>query len=175
MLTLSLNDLMEHTEWERQKWHARIQKYGQPALELSVGPHGDGRLERVGDVIRHIFAAEKRYVQRLAGQALTDPASISNNDIEALFQFGQQSRRELKQLIESFPANEWDVPRDFKILDFVARVTPKKIVLHILMHEIRHWAQLATLLRLNGFKVEFHDFLFSPVLGGEFSFGQQQA
>jgi len=35
------------------------------------------------------------------------------------------------------------------------------------MHEIRHWAQIGTLLRLTGLKGEFHDFLFSPVLGGE--------
>jgi len=36
------------------------------------------------------------------------------------------------------------------------------------MHEIRHWAQIATLLRLQGLTDEFHDFLFSPVLGGEY-------
>jgi len=31
---------------------------------------------------------------------------------------------------------------------------------------------MLALFRLNGFKVEFHDFLFSPVLGGEF--GREQ-
>jgi len=36
------------------------------------------------------------------------------------------------------------------------------------LHEIRHWAQIGTLFRLNGLTIEFHDFLFSPVLGGEF-------
>ena len=41
-------------------------------------------------------------------------------------------------------------------------------MVHILMHEIRHWAQIATVLRLNGLTDEFHDFLFSPVMGGEF-------
>jgi hypothetical protein len=38
----------------------------------------------------------------------------------------------------------------------------------LLKHEIRHWAQIATLFRLSGLKVEMRDFLFSPVLGGEF-------
>ena len=173
MLAVSLNELLDYTGWERQKWHARIRKYGAQTLEISAGPHGDGRFERVGDLIRHIFSAEKRYAERLAGQALTDPASIPNTDIEALFQFSRQSRGELKQLLESFPAQEWDVPRDFKILDFVARVTPRKIVMHVLMHEIRHWAQIATMFRMNGYAVEFHDFLFSPVLGGEFGERQQ--
>lgn len=36
------------------------------------------------------------------------------------------------------------------------------------MHEIRHWAQIGTLFRLNGLTGEVHDFLFSPVLGAEF-------
>lgn len=175
MLSLSLNDLLDYTDWERQRWHAWIRQYGEQTLDISTGPHGDGRFERVGNVISHIFSAEKRYVERLTGQALTDPASIPNKDIDALFEFSRQSRRKLKRLIETFPAQEWDVPKEFKILDFVIRATPRKIVVHILMHEIRHWAQLATLFRLNGYKVEFHDFLFSPVLGGEFGREQKQA
>src|SRR6185503_16380192 len=113
MLTLSLNDLLDYTDWERQRWHARIRQYGEQTLEISPGPHGDGRFARVGDIISHIFSAEKRYVERLTGQALTDPASIPNKDIEALFTFRQQSRRGLKRLLATFPADEWDVPKEF--------------------------------------------------------------
>jgi uncharacterized damage-inducible protein DinB len=43
----------------------------------------------------------------------------------------------------------------------------QEIVTHVLLHEIRHRAQIATLFRLNGLKADFHDFLFSPVMGGE--------
>jgi uncharacterized damage-inducible protein DinB len=171
MPTLNLIDLLDYTDWERQKWHSWLQQHGNQALDLSAGPHGDGRFELVGDVIRHIFSAEKRYVERLWGQPLTDAASIPGNDVEVLFQFSEQSRKEFRRLLETFPAEEWDTPREFKILNFVAKVTPKKIAVHVLMHEIRHWAQIATIFRLSGFKVEFRDFLFSPVLGGEI--GQQ--
>jgi uncharacterized damage-inducible protein DinB len=167
MLNLSVNDLLEYTDWERQRWHSWLQQHGKDALELSYGPHGDGRFATVGDVIKHIFGAEKRYVERLYNQPLTDAASIPNT-IQALFEFSQQSRAEFKQLLETFPAQEWDTQREFKILTFVARVTPRKIAVHVLMHEIRHWAQFATLFRLNGYKVDFNDFLFSPVFGGEF-------
>ena len=45
--------------------------------------------------------------------------------------------------------------------------SPRKIVTHVLLHEVRHWAQIATLFRLNGLKVDFHDSLFSPMTGGE--------
>ncbi len=58
------------------------------------------------------------------------------------------------------PDTKWDVPEELTI-GRTFRVTPRRIVVHILLHEIRHWAQIATLLRLNGFAVEWHDFLFS--------------
>jgi uncharacterized damage-inducible protein DinB len=45
--------------------------------------------------------------------------------------------------------------------------TSKKIVVHILLHEIRHRAQIATLFRMHDLKDGFHDFLFSPLMGGE--------
>jgi uncharacterized damage-inducible protein DinB len=48
----------------------------------------------------------------------------------------------------------------------VLTVKPRKIVVHILLHEIRHGAQIATLFRLNSLVDDLHDFLFSPVLGG---------
>ncbi len=166
MISLNLSDLLAYTDWERQQWHTLFQEHGERAWHLHGGPHGDGRFERVGDTVKHIFSAEKRYVERLAGQPLTDMSSMPT-DMEELFQFGQQSRTAFQQLLENFPTQEWDVPREFKILNFAINVTPKKIAVHVLMHEIRHWAQIATLLRLNGFKFEFHDFLFSPVLGGE--------
>jgi uncharacterized damage-inducible protein DinB len=65
------------------------------------------------------------------------------------------------------PEKERDVPVEFRLMNSVARMTPKKIVVHTLIDEIRHWAQIATVVRLNGYKGEFHDFLFSPGLGGE--------
>jgi uncharacterized damage-inducible protein DinB len=168
LVNLSVNDLMEYTDWERLKWYGWFLQQGEPVLKMSAGPHGDGRFQTVGDQVRHIFAAEKRYVERLSGRPLTDPASIPNDKIEALFEFSRLSRKDLRELIETFPAAAWDTPEEFKILDNFVSVTPRKIVIHILMHEIRHWAQIATLFRLNGLACEFHDFLFSPVMGGEF-------
>ncbi len=168
LVNLSLNDLIDYTDWERQKWYDWLRQHGEHVLKISAGPHGDNRFGTVGDLVRHIFSAEKRYVQRLSGQPLTDPASIPSDDVEALIQFSQRSRKDLKELVETFSGQEWDALKEFKVLEYSLRVTPKKIVVHVLMHEIRHWAQIATLLRLNGLPVEFHDFVFSPVMGGEF-------
>jgi uncharacterized damage-inducible protein DinB len=164
---LNLNDLIDYTDWERRIRYDWFRQHGSEVLKISAGPHGDGRFESTGDLIRHIFSAEKRYVERLSSRPLTGTASIPNNDFEALFQFGRQSRNELKELIETY-SEDWDAPKEFKIANSLVRATPKKIVIHVLMHEIRHWAQIATLFRLNDLADQPHDFLFSPIMGGEF-------
>jgi uncharacterized damage-inducible protein DinB len=102
-INLSLNDLMDYTEWERRKWHDWLRQQGEQVLKISAGAHGDGRFETVGDLVRHIFSAEKRYVDRLSGRPLTDTASVPTDNLEALFRFSQQSRKGLRELVETFP------------------------------------------------------------------------
>lgn len=171
---IDVNQLISYTDWEREKWREWLGQHGE-ALKTSVGPNADNRFRTVGDVVKHIFSAELRYVERLSEKPLTDTASLPNDNIEGLFAFGQQSRNALAEFIGEFPAGEWDVLRDFEFFGNLLRATPKKMIIHVLLHEIRHWAQIATLFRLNGLKVDFHDFLFSPVLGGEFRREQAKA
>jgi uncharacterized damage-inducible protein DinB len=164
---LEFRHLLEYTAWERQKWQAFLQKHGEQVLGIGSGPHGDGRFHSMGDLIRHIFMAEKRYVERLSGSPLTDMSSVSNTSIEALFDFGSLSRKGLEGFLETLPDAEWDVPHEMQILQHSIRATPRKIVTHILMHEIRHWGQIGCMLRLQGMTDDFHDFLFSPVMNEE--------
>lgn len=58
------------------------------------------------------------------------------------------------------------MPLEFSIVNTVVPVTPRKIALHVLTHEIRHWAQVGTILRLQGRTGQFQALLFSPALGG---------
>ena len=104
--------LIGYTDWERQKWHDWLAHHTE-ALRTSVGPHGDN--QTVGDVVKHIFSAEKRYIERLSDEPLTDTASIPNDNLEALFELGQQSRQALKNFIESLPAASWDILKGFRV------------------------------------------------------------
>ena len=168
---LSFSDLTDYTDWQRAKWHDWFRQHGDQILETSAGPHGDGRFQSVGDLVRHIFSAEKRYIDRLSNRPITDTSSISNQSAELLFQFGRQSRANLLEFIKACPAQDWEIPQEFNIMNNVFQATPRKIVAHVLIHEIRHWAQIGTLLRLSGFPAELHDFLFAPVLGEEIKLG----
>ena len=170
-MNISVTDLIDYTDWERGKFHELFRRERDRALKVSLGPNGDGRFQDIGDWVRHIFSAEKRYVDRLAERPLTDTASIPTDNVEALFEFAQQGRKELKQLLRTFSEATWNAPLQFKLMNSVVTASPKKIVTHILVHEIRHWAQIATLLRLQGVRDDFHDLLMSPVMGGGFQRG----
>jgi uncharacterized damage-inducible protein DinB len=171
MLTISLTDLIAYTDWERHQWREWLSGRGDRVLEIAAGPHGDGRFQKLGDLLRHIFSAEKRYVDRLSARPVTDTSSLPSDNLDALFQFAERSRKDLNDLLATFPATAWDTPQELKLMNSSLTVTSRKIIVHVLLHEIRHWAQVATLLRLNGLAPEFHDFLFSPVLGGDFRRG----
>ena len=165
---LGADDLLDYTDWERGKWHGWFRKHGPAALAVSVGPHGDGRFATVGDLVRHVFSAEKRYVERLSDKPLTDTATIPADDVDALFEFGSRSRRALRDFIATFPAEKWDAELDMTIGVHSLQVSPRKVVVHVVIHEIRHWTQIATLLRVQGgLTGEPRDFLLSPVLPSE--------
>jgi len=172
-MNISVTDLIDYTNWEREKFHELFRREGEQALKISLGLHGDGRFRQIGDWVRHIFSAEKRYVDRLSNRPLTDTASVPTDNIEALFEFARQSRKELERLLETLSETAWNAPLQFKLMNSVVTASPKKIVTHILVHEIRHWAQIATLLRLQGVRDDFHDLLMSPVMGGGFQRGSE--
>ena len=165
MAELALTDLLDYTEWERQKWLEWLRQRGNATLEMSAGAHGDGRFQKIGEVVRHIFSAEKRYVERLNSIPLTDTSNVAADDVDRLFQFGRQSRRELRNFIETLPAAEWTVTMEFKLLNSTVSATPRKIVVHVLLHEIRHWAQIGTLVRIGGYPPDWpQDILFSEAI-----------
>jgi hypothetical protein len=96
----SLEDLLAYSDWDRAQWHGWFRDQGPDALAVGLGANGDGRFANVGELVRHIFSAEQRYVELFGKRTLT--------------------------------------------------VTPRKMMLQAVTHELRHWAQIATFLRLAG-------------------------
>ena len=59
-----------------------------------------------------------------------------------------------------------DQERSFVLLDQQQyRLTPRKLLFHILLHELRHWAQIALALRVAGIEPPGeHDLFYSTAL-----------
>ena len=156
---ISLDDFLTYSDRDRQAWHAWFRQHGPATLAVDLGAHNSGRILDVGQLVRHIFSAEKRYVQRSLQVPLMDTSVIPADDIEALFAFGRESRRDLRELVASFPATEWDAPRQFSFENQTRTVTSRTMILQAITHELRHWAQIATYLRQAGYQTGCHDLI----------------
>ena len=61
-IAFTFEDLLAYSDWERDEWHRWFRENGPGALAVDLGPNNAGRIQNVGELVRHIFSAEKRYV-----------------------------------------------------------------------------------------------------------------
>ena len=74
-------------------------------------------------------------------------------------------RRELEQFAADLDPDLADEQRPLDIRGQLYMTSPRKLLFHILVHEIRHWAQIALAVRLAGFEPPGeHDFFYSTAL-----------
>jgi uncharacterized damage-inducible protein DinB len=161
---LSVDDLLAYSDWDRRQWQEWFLTQGPAALAVDLGPNNNGRIRNVGELARHIFSAEKRYVERALQVPLSDTSTVPADDVQALFAFGFESRRALRELLASFPTAEWDAPREMSFGPHTRTVTSRQMILQAITHELRHWAQVASFLRQAGYTPGSHDLIASPRL-----------
>ena len=163
-LALSFEELLGYTSDERNKWERWF--HAQPAAALHAGVQRDGRFPDVWKLMDHIFLVEKRHTQRLKRESpLTEQTGIAPDDVSALFEFARSVRKELADFISR--ATDMDLSRiiELKFPGYSGSFTARKLAFHILFHEIRHWAQIATAVRNAGFAPPgSHDLLFTQAL-----------
>ena len=162
MLNLGYDELLRYTNEERQKWNDWLLAHP-AATEAPVQP--GGQLPTVGKLIDHIFLAEQRFLQRLTGARLSDSTGLTGNNVPPLFAYGASVRRELEQYVSMLDADDAGLPRSYEIRGQTWQLSPRKMLFHVLLHETRHWAQVALAVRLAGLEPPGnHDLLFSKAL-----------
>ena len=161
-LTITFDELLRYTNGEREKWRTWLAAHP-AALDAPVQP--GGRLPTVGKLLDHIFLAERRILQRLTDGPLSQSTGLTGNNAAPLFDYGASVRRELDQYVADLDSDVADEIRTFEMAERRWPLTSRKLLFHILIHEIRHWAQIALAVRLAGFEPPGeHDLLFTPAL-----------
>jgi len=158
--------LEELVAWDHESavfWKTYLEA-NQALLRL---PCGIGGAMDVQEFVRHIWAVELRWGQRIAGLPVLSREETPVGPLEALFGLHLEATQIFRTLL-SDPAQDWDqtihlaydwLPPETR--DFSRR----KVMAHALVHSQRHWAQLATLLRAAVFPTKFQgDLLFSSAL-----------
>ena len=156
-------EFLRYTQEERDKWRVWFAAHPE-ALDVELQP--GGRYPTVGSLVDHIFLVERRHLQRLTSAPLDAGTGLSGRHAPPLFDYGASVRRELEQYVAQLDEDAADEPRTFTVQsggDFV--LTPRKLLLHILLHETRHWAQIALAIRRAGLEPPGnHDLFYSRAL-----------
>jgi uncharacterized damage-inducible protein DinB len=159
---LSVEELLYYTDEERQRWEKWFRDYGEDLLHMPIT--GD-RETTIGALILHMFGPELRYVQRLRGEPLSEYRGRPCHHIDEVFGYGIETRKQMRDFVRKAHAEDWIQVHELDIAGRHYRASTRKIILHALLHEVRHWAQLARLMRDRGFAPPGdHDLLTSSAL-----------
>ena len=158
---LSYKLLLEFTSAEQHRWNDWF--VGNP--DAWAIPFATGRMATIGGVVHHIFGVELRYTQRLRDERVTEWEEFRETSVEEVFALGDNARSQLVDFLTTAEESELDKVLTFKTLTAgMVTASKHKIASNIFLHGIRHWGQIATVLRQNGFTDRWgHDMLLSDL------------
>ena len=162
MRGLSFGELLDYCAEETQHWGDFFKK-NPAALNLSSDI---ARTKNVREVVVHIVAVQQRYAERLLNQPVSEYDVFMPMSGDELFAAAHKSAEDLRSFAVAANDPDWDGPLSFPTRTAgTLTASRRKIFIHALLHGLRHWAQLATFLRQQGYKQDWqHDFIFSSVI-----------
>lgn len=162
MRGLSFGELLDYASEETNHWRDWFRRHSQ-TLDLPCDIAGT---KTVREVVLHIVAVQMRYVERLLNQPVTEYADLAGKSSEELFALAHKSAEDYRSFAVAANDSDWDGTLTFPTRTAgTLTASRRKIFVHALMHGIRHWAQLATYLRQQGYQQDWpHDFIFSGVM-----------
>lgn len=150
--------LLDYSEQERRKWKDWIAA-DPHRLDLAVQP--GARFETVGALLDHIFLAERRTLARLEGGTPPDATGVPSGDWARLFEYGDLVHADLRRYASDADEGVCRQTVTFAAKDFTLRPSRRVLLTHIVLHEVRHLAQLALAARNAGIEPPGnHDILF---------------
>ena len=146
---VTLAPLLAYSDHERDKWRRWIA--ADPA-RLAVPFHAGGRFANVAALLDHVFLVERRHLSRLEGATPPTSTGVPAGDWSALFDYADLVRADFRSYIDGLDEATAAQPMTITGLQSSGDVTmtKRRLVTHILLHEIRHFAQLAYAARLAG-------------------------
>ena len=146
MTVLTADELLAWLEHTSAEWRAFLAGHPE-ALAL---PCDVRESTSVADLLLHIVAVELRYAQRLVGQPESSYDELRSDQAEALFAVHDRAMALWREALAATDT-DWE-----EVLEFVTRsagtlrASRRTVLVHMATHSIRHYAQLATLLRQHG-------------------------
>ncbi len=167
---ITFAELLAYSDSECARWE---EWFAQNASALTV-PFGqeDRGMGTAHSMLAHIFFCEHYYADMLQDKIPDMPElsrlyhDIMHEPAGDLFRFGFAARQRLANFeatanIEQLKASiSIPYPPDHPTVG-----SKRKFLVHVLVHSMRHWAQLATVLRQHGHRADWdHDMMFCAAI-----------
>src|SRR5262249_5182438 len=117
----------------------------------------------VRQLVLHIFAVELYFANAITVEDKVDPDQLPKTTLDEIFAIGDRATEMYQRFIVRASAEDWASHVALGRINLTA--TKRKLVAQALTHSMRHWAQISTYLRQQGFKQEWnHDFLLTKAM-----------
>ena len=161
---ITFDELLRHNEEETERWHEFF-RVNPEALDVCVDV---AQSDSVRSVLVHIMAVELLYSERVQGifRATFAASDFPSGDVRALFTTGAKARANFREQLARYSDADWNETLTFPTkISGPLTASRRKMFVHTMLHSVRHWAQLATVLRQKGFKQDWqHDFIFTKAI-----------
>ena len=154
---IQFEELLAYTEEESHRWKQFFVTHPQ-ALDLPLDIAGSVR-----ELVRHIFAVELFFASLVTGEK-ADPNPPPATTLNEMFAVGEKATSMYRDFFVQATPEQW--AEKIELSRIGLKASRRKMVVQALTHSMRHWAQIATFLRQQGFKQDWnHDFLLSNAMG----------
>jgi uncharacterized damage-inducible protein DinB len=146
-ISIPLDGLLAYSDHERAKWQQWLLD---DTARVQLPLQGAGRFPTAAALLDHIFLVERRHLSRLEGATPPDSTGIKPGDLNALFEYAALVRADFRlYLAETNDATAAET-MTITVQGGHFAMSRRRLATHILLHEVRHLAQLALAARLAG-------------------------
>lgn len=158
LCALSCDDLLGYNRALAEKWQRWFMP-NEAALEAPCDIMNTGTVRLL---VQHIFAVELRYAQRLLGDEITQYEQLPIATVAELFAIHTQAAEKYAQFLKIATGPMMDEVLEMQTRSAgMVRASRRTVFVHALLHSVRHWAQLATIVRQAGYPaLGWQDYLF---------------
>jgi uncharacterized damage-inducible protein DinB len=142
---LTAEEMLAWLEKTATNWHALVETHP----EILDMPCDVREVSNAGGLLQHIVAVELRYAERLAGLPTSDYAAIAFDSPDAIYATHQRAVELFRQQLETDV--DWNEQMEYSTRSLgMLRSSRRAVLFHAILHSVRHYAQLATLVRQHG-------------------------
>jgi len=146
-ITAGLLELLAYSDHERAKWQTWVN--ADPS-RLGLPFQAGARFPTLGRVLDHVFLVERRHLSRMEGATPPESTGVAPGDATGLFEYATLVREDFRRYVTTLDAATAAQPFPFTIPAGPMTMSHRLLATHLVLHEVRHLAQIALAARAAG-------------------------